>query len=155
MRSQLHFQCYFAARKKRWEAVWGTQALSTNTNRNSGALLLSFITLSSSQNGNASFFFHKKNNLSFVHTFILSPNGMIHDPTQESCQGIFTELIVRLCIRFLLIETVTLLLHTALSNSAIADTHAPSVLLVLRFKQKSLTKQQLFCAGWCACSSCR
>lgn len=31
-----------------------------------------------------------------------------------------------LCIRFLLIETVTLLLHTALSDSTIADTHAPS-----------------------------
>lgn len=51
---------------------------------------------------------------------------MIHEPTQESCQGIFTELIMRLRIRFLLIETLTLLLHTALSNSAIADTHAPS-----------------------------
>jgi len=51
---------------------------------------------------------------------------VIHEPTQESCQGIFTELIMRVCIRFLLIETATLLLHTALSNSAIAETHDSS-----------------------------
>lgn len=71
-------------------------------------------------------FFLEENNLSFVHTFFLNPNSMIHKPTQESCRGIFTELIMRLCIRVLLIETVTLLLHTALSNSVTADTHAPS-----------------------------
>lgn len=83
-------------------------------------------------------------------TFFLSPNVMIHGPTQESCQDIFTELLLRLYIKFLLIETVTLLLHIALSNSAIADTHTPSSIFFCALSSQIQTEKFQKTAAFCA-----
>lgn len=71
------------------------------------------------------FSFLKKRICSLYTLYLKSPNGMIHEPTPEACQGIFTEVIVKLCIRFLLTETVTAAAHSVEQFHNCKDIRAP------------------------------